>query len=1532
MKNFLLLLILPLLLSSSIKAANRYWISGGLGNWNDINNWSTTNGGTGGASVPSVTDKAIFNANGLGNCNIDAIVSIGGLTVNGYTGIIDLLGFPFTTSGSVSLTSGTINDTPGTSSLTISSSGTSTFSGTNFGAIVNATSARLYLSGSFFNASASFIKNGLGNDNSAGGNTFNGITSITCSGSGRLLLGNTTADIFNAQLTISSTGSNVLRLAQNGATTQFNDNVIINSTGSSLGIEFGQGSGSAALASGKIIIVGGSGFSVGSFEPRNFTQLGATPQSLLLTGTATLDLEAGCVWNGDVNFSAPRIQLEQTTFNGTATLTKTGATNDSGIGGNIFNSTATIVNNGSANFLFANANPDTFNNDLTLITGGTGRIYLSHTANGTNFNGNIYINYITNPNIYIGSNSGASTLANGKTISIIGAGASGTGNLYLEEFSQTGTTAQGISMNGTGILSIGPNSTFNGDLFTSSPGLYINQSTFNGVTYFDKTGVSGNTSYGGNTYNGITTIINSGSNYLRLAGTVGNTYNAQVTFSSTGTNRIEPARKGNSSYNDNIIINSTGTSTGIRFGQDGGISTLASTKTITVGGSGFSTGYLRFRNFNQTGVTAQSLTITGTSRMYLDSNNTWNGNINYSAPRMFLDGNTFNGTATITKTGAGNDNGVGDNTFNGVTELISTGTGYLGLANTGNDTFNENLIVNSTGGGIYFGTTGGTTTLVANKTITVGGIGFSAGQLRLRGFTQIGTTPQNLTLTGTGILYNFNANWGDDVTFIAPRNLTRGTIYNGTAYIEKTDATNDVSVGGNTFNSNVEFVNSGSGYLMMGNGTFDTYAANVTITNSGTYHTYFANSGVGHIISGDLTVNNTATGSDNYIYIANNATADLTVNGTTIINNNGTATNNRVYVGNNGSITFNGTVDLNNIGTGSSSEIYCNHTNGTVTYNENITLTSTNGSGIRFGESGGASTLANTKTVTVDAGGFNTGELRFRNFTQTGATAQSITLTGSALLRFREGNVFNADFTSTSPRLYIEGGTFNGTTQLTKNGNYNDDPRGGSIFNGVTTINNNSTRRLRMNNNASYSDVFNNDITFVRSGTGALDIARAGTSTFAGNIYINGASTISFGAGGGTAEFNGTSAQSINDAIGTSATPEFYNLNMNNSVNELTLDMPITVRTTLALNNGNIITTASNLLSMIDGSVVTSVSNNSYIAGPLEKIGDDAFTFPVGNGGFYAAISISAPTTNTHSFRAEYLNIQPHSVPYDSTLHDPSIHHISHVEYWNLDRIVGGSNVNVTLSWDSIRSGTVTSLSDLVVARWNGATWKDHGTNGSPTGNTISGSVTSNAPITSFSPFTLATITALNPLPIELINFEANINNSQIDLSWVTATEINNDFFTVERSIDGENWDKLTTTKGAGNSNQALEYYEIDYSPYLGVSYYRLKQTDFDGQFSYSNPVPVKFNKESALGKINLSPSPITSEETLKVEFKNIFKTNLLVVIRDVKGREFYSKVFTQISNNKTIGIPINTNIPSGMYFVIATSDNQIYSEKLIIK
>ena len=132
----LVIFIVFCLFSINIYSANRYWVANAASNWNNTANWSTVNGGLGGASVPVAGDFVYFNNNGLGNCTLDVNAGFDGININvAYTGILELAGFAFNPSISngasvCTFGGGTINDTPATSSVSFTTTTNVYFSGT----------------------------------------------------------------------------------------------------------------------------------------------------------------------------------------------------------------------------------------------------------------------------------------------------------------------------------------------------------------------------------------------------------------------------------------------------------------------------------------------------------------------------------------------------------------------------------------------------------------------------------------------------------------------------------------------------------------------------------------------------------------------------------------------------------------------------------------------------------------------------------------------------------------------------------------------------------------------------------------------------------------------------------------------------------------------------------------------------------------------------------------------------------------------------------------------------------------------------------------------------------------------------------------------------------------------------------------------------------------------------------------------------------------------------------------------------------
>lgn len=1209
-----------------------------------------------------------------------------------------------------------------------------------------------------------------------------------------------------------------------------------------------------------------SGFTLAVAGSCNFNGGSITNGSLNCTGTVIF---AGTTFDVSITVNSASVSFNGSTFNQAVSITKTGAGAVTSAGGNTFESTFSFTNSGSGEVIFSNTNPDTYKGNVTLSNSGSGWISMAHAALGTAFNGDVIVNSTaTSPGIRFGQGNGTSTLASGRTLQIGGSGFS-VGDLFIKNLVQSGSTVQSLTLTGTASLSFETGTVFNANLTVVAPQLFIDGATFQGTASFTKNGAGNNQSLGGNTFNGTTTFVNSGSGELILGVSNPDTFNAVVTFTNTGSQTTFVAHgSAGTVFNQNIVVNSTGSSRGVRFGQSGGSCSLASGRTITVGGSGFTAGSLRLRNFTQSGTTAQTILLSsGTAALHLESGTTFNGNVNFRFPQLVLSGSTFNGTATLQKNGATSNTGTGGNTFastctitnsgsgslilgstnpdifNGQLNLTNSGSSFIAIAHGGSGhQFNENIEVASTGTslGVRFGQSGGLSTLADSKTISIGGAGFSSGELRLRGFTQVGITPQSLIdFTDETSLYLETATvFNAEVTFTAPSVYLNGTTFNSNAVLTQTGMLPVSSTGGNTFNGLATLSKSGDGEWILGSTTADVFESSLVLENSGMDILYLADGGTGH--------------------------------------------------------EFNGNVEFNSFGVSG---------------------------GIRLGQNGGTSTLASGSALQIGSSGFSSGDLRIAGLTQLGTTTQTLNSFGSGTeLHLQAGNSFNGPVTFVCPGVYLDGTTFNNTTSITKNGSGPNICAGGNVFNGVTTIQATGSGALYLA--GSSGDDFNGNVLFRQSTAFTLYPAYNTNSTFSGNISTVGSSTaINFSASGGRVTMDGGSNQSIEGDVSTP--PVFGNMTINKSANRVTLAVPISITGNLTFTERNINTSTTNLLTILDNATVTGASNSSFVVGPVRKEGDDAFTFPVGRSGVYRPISITAPSTVGSQFTANFFFADSDAL-YTHSSKDASIDHLSRCEYWLLDRNAGTSSVSVTLTWNTTSCG-VTNLGDLRVCRWDGSTWRDHG-NGGTSGNTTTGSIISSGAIGSFSPFTLGSRTTENPLPVNLLNFSANRSDDKVLLEWTTLSETNNEYFSIEVSADAINFEEVTRVSGAGNSNSVLSYRTFDNNPMSGVSYYRLRQVDFDGKSMYSGvrvvQMPTLWNQE-----LILSPNPVASDVTLHIDPQSF--TNPVVELRDLQGRTLRQFGMVQVDPAHPTKIDLET-LPAGLYFMHLSENGRVAVGRLI--
>lgn len=180
-----------------------------------------------------------------------------------------------------------------------------------------------------------------------------------------------------------------------------------------------------------------------------------------------------------------------------------------------------------------------------------------------------------------------------------------------------------------------------------------------------------------------------------------------------------------------------------------------------------------------------------------------------------------------------------------------------------------------------------------------------------------------------------------------------------------------------------------------------------------------------------------------------------------------------------------------------------------------------------------------------------------------------------------------------------------------------------------------------------------------------------------------------------------------------------------------------------------------------------------------------------------------------------------------------------------------------------------------------------------------------------------------------LASFNAVKHGNKVEIYWTASPSVNNDYFTLERSRNGVSFSKVAVIDAATNANHILQYCETDYEPLKGVSYYRLKHTDLNKKNSYSNIIMVNYviGDKNSMSYTNKSIISVLRSNLMYSDNKEV-----LVLLKDLDGTEFYSKVLVSIEDSKIIGVDTQNRIAPGTYIVTATSNNVLYSQKLTVR
>lgn len=386
---------------------------------------------------------------------------------------------------------------------------------------------------------------------------------------------------------------------------------------------------------------------------------------------------------------------------------------------------------------------------------------------------------------------------------------------------------------------------------------------------------------------------------------------------------------------------------------------------------------------------------------------------------------------------------------------------------------------------------------------------------------------------------------------------------------------------------------------------------------------------------------------------------------------------------------------------------------------------------------------------------------------------------------------------------------------------------------------------------------------------------------------------------------NGTQAISVSGIINESNT-----LRINNSAGA-TLQKPLAISHRLELIRGNLKTTSANLLIVHDNAICSGGSIMSFIEGPVKKVGDDDFEFPVGKQGDYAPVSISGTGSSSDEFEAEYFFGNP-SMLFGTSADHPSIVRVSRLEYWKLNRTSGTSPKKITMSVRTYSNATL--LENLVISRWDamGNIWRTEGNSGYV--GVAFGTVTSNI-VHSFGVFTLASIVAdQNPLPSFSFSFNARGENDNALFSWKVDSTFQPVSFEIMKSADGRNFLAIKKINAAVN---ARTYRFVERLTTPGTFYYRVKMIDKDGRTYLSN-VEIIFYQQKDLAVLFSYPTLARSNTNLIITASE--NLTLQLCIADATGRSMRRMSIPVYRGLNNVVLDMSS-LAAGTYYLIGLAN-----------
>jgi len=441
----------------------------------------------------------------------------------------------------------------------------------------------------------------------------------------------------------------------------------------------------------------------------------------------------------------------------------------------------------------------------------------------------------------------------------------------------------------------------------------------------------------------------------------------------------------------------------------------------------------------------------------------------------------------------------------------------------------------------------------------------------------------------------------------------------------------------------------------------------------------------------------------------------------------------------------------------------------------------------------------------------------------------------------------------------------------------------------------------------------------ITSTGGVFDLQNFGTSDIY-NITLRGnwqSDQTIFEARTGDVILDGTSTQTI-DAENVT----FYDLTINKTSGLVELvNNSISIENELDLTLGNIDIGTQNI-NVTAGASIVNGGANSYVV--VDDVGilrhavtstGVGITFPIGDTDEYSPFIF---TLNSGTLGGSNVTINLRDTKHTQIVENNYI-----TRYWTLinENIGAPYSYNVSYFYDNT---DIVGEEGYILAR-----------KFSPMGNVIGGTYnrsTNRLNYTGHTTFSDHTGESQNNgLPVELVSFTAQIVDYGVRLIWVTATELENDYFELERSRDGIHYEVIATVNGQGTINTATTYTHIDSNPIFGISYYRLVQVDFDGGFRIYDPVFVNNSTYSGSLEISFFPNP-TEQENINVRVSNVLENvPVNILMYNLSGHKVHAAEIVPGVGVSDFHIRPYSHLPSGIYHVIIIQGDVRQTKKIII-